>query len=438
MVLVRLAPIVGTCAAAFSAAALAADPAAASEGVPTMAAGVYTSAADVARCQAVWTALASGLSVRVTPPAKTLKLRARPATFRARGEREDADLQGMVSTARAPSCMLPFLVSAQPEKAPVFDRLTGLVWLGHLQQDPVAAREVANVPRQFNARKAEGFADWRVPTLAELASTVERSDFKQVWPSRVWGEQWSADRGPGCQWGMGPTATFEWCVPMSEKRNVQPVRTTTASAEPAPSVKAGPVASGAELGACQRAEWLKFVEGRAVPVTPRQPPAKLRAAPAELSAAALADRLGALNLYEDGRRCFVNDYHDAGGGTVVDAATGLEWEVGRSAKIMKWKEAQAHVQSLNAGKYLGHADWRLPTVEEAATLIESVQFLFPPTRVDPSVLGTSSFVWTGDLEPGRERAWVLATGSGRFSSAPTRPGVSPDDENSVKVVRSVR
>jgi len=422
---------VGWMASAVTAAAAAPI---ANEAVPTMAAGIYTAPADVARCQEMWEAYAGSKSIRVLPPRKTIKLRDKPGTF-ARWDKRRSELQGMLPEKDAPSCMLPFLASRPSPKAPIFDRLTGLVWLGQRQGKEIAPPQIGEALRALNAGRPGGFSDWRAPTLPEIASVMDRQVEHSLWPSVIWSDQWSADRGPRCQWGMGQIADFTWCE-RDRSVPVQPVRTMAPSADPVPRVVAGPVATAAELEVCQRAEWLKFVEGRDVAVVPRNRPVRLRATPAELSAKDLADRLTALYLYEDGRRCFVNDYRQ-GEGTVVDAATGLEWEMGSSPRIMKWNAVQAYVKDLDARRYLGHGDWRLPTVEEAATLIESVEFRFPPTALDPAMFGTSSHVWTCDSDPGGKAGWQLGTRSGRFETTPRTPGVSVDDENQVRVVRSI-
>src|SRR5262245_48997759 len=125
MYVVRVLPIaVAACGVAWGAGAAAGEP------VPTMAAGVYTAPADVARCTAMWEAYASGKSIRVQPPARTLKLRDKPAKFARWTDRRKSELQGLLPLEGAPSCTLPFLASPPADKAPVFDRLTGLVWLG--------------------------------------------------------------------------------------------------------------------------------------------------------------------------------------------------------------------------------------------------------------------------------------------------------------------
>ena len=62
---------------------------------------------------------------------------------------------------------------------------------------------------------------------------------------------------------------------------------------------------------------------------------------------------------------------------VVDNATGLMWHQSGSDVQMGWYEAQKWIKKLNEGSWLnkggyaGYCDWRLPTVEEAASLLES-------------------------------------------------------------------
>jgi hypothetical protein len=156
----------------------------------------------------------------------------------------------------------------------------------------------------------------------------------------------------------------------------------------------------------------------------------LRANPEAHTARELADRLGALYLLRDDDRCFVNDFRVEPDGTVLDAATGLAWEAGRSQRALAWTEAWPYVHGLNDRRYLGHDDWRLPTVEEAATLIESVRFLFPATRLDPGLFAGPGEIWTADPRPDdpRDDTWALdtATGEVREAGYPTF----------VKVVRS--
>jgi hypothetical protein len=53
--------------------------------------------------------------------------------------------------------------------------------------------------------------------------------------------------------------------------------------------------------------------------------------------------------------------------TVLDRATGLTGSKADSGKGMNWRDALAWVQKKNAGKFLGHDDWRLTSVKELTT-----------------------------------------------------------------------
>ncbi|HEX4507835.1 MAG TPA: TIR domain-containing protein, partial [Alphaproteobacteria bacterium] len=55
---------------------------------------------------------------------------------------------------------------------------------------------------------------------------------------------------------------------------------------------------------------------------------------------------------------------------VVDRATGLMWQKGQSDDAMGLQDADAYIAALNAQKYGGFTDWRLPTLEEAMSLVE--------------------------------------------------------------------
>jgi Protein of unknown function (DUF1566)/Putative peptidoglycan binding domain len=67
---------------------------------------------------------------------------------------------------------------------------------------------------------------------------------------------------------------------------------------------------------------------------------------------------------------FQNDLVDNGNGTVTDRVTGLMWQK-NSSHHMEGSDAQVYVDTLNRKRFLGFTDWRLPTIEELASLIES-------------------------------------------------------------------
>lgn len=97
---------------------------------------------------------------------------------------------------------------------------------------------------------------------------------------------------------------------------------------------------------------------------------------------------------------------------VVDYATNLAWQRSSPPTPVTWTEAQAYVQRLNRDRYGGHADWRLPTLEELASLLE-------PTKsannlyLDPTFGATQLWCWSADpLAASPENAWYVSFSSG--------------------------
>ena len=69
-----------------------------------------------------------------------------------------------------------------------------------------------------------------------------------------------------------------------------------------------------------------------------------------------------------------HDYNlkTVGGDMVVaDNATGLMWHQSGSDDEISWEKAKEWIKKLNKGGYAGYQDWRLPTVDEAASLLDS-------------------------------------------------------------------
>ena len=88
---------------------------------------------------------------------------------------------------------------------------------------------------------------------------------------------------------------------------------------------------------------------------------------------------------------------------VVDNATGLMWHQNGSRKSMKWNKAKEWVRNL---EYAGYSDWRLPTLEEAVSLLESSKS--NGQYIDPIFSSKQAWIWTGDKfekKDGSEAAW---------------------------------
>ena len=111
---------------------------------------------------------------------------------------------------------------------------------------------------------------------------------------------------------------------------------------------------------------------------------------------------------------------------VVDNATGLMWHQGGS-DYMKWKKAKKWIRKLNKRGYAGYQDWRLPTVDEAVSLLEpskknkeyDVDLEWTILYIDPFFSGELK-IWTGDeCEDGSVVAWGVDFNSGYVSRSRT-------------------
>ncbi len=94
---------------------------------------------------------------------------------------------------------------------------------------------------------------------------------------------------------------------------------------------------------------------------------------------------------------------------VIDHATGLMWHQPGSEVNMELEEAEKWVRELNARGHAGYSDWRLPTVEEAASLLEPGKS--NGFYIDPVFSNMQEWIWTGD-EYSSEGAWGVYFGSG--------------------------
>ncbi|NQU42237.1 DUF1566 domain-containing protein [bacterium] len=102
-----------------------------------------------------------------------------------------------------------------------------------------------------------------------------------------------------------------------------------------------------------------------------------------------------------------NDFVDNGDGTITDRATGLMWQQDDSGTGKNWQQALAYVAELNASKYLGYSDWRLPNVKELHSILDytrspdtthsaAIDPLFHATPITDEGGNTNyAFYWSG-------------------------------------------
>ena len=100
---------------------------------------------------------------------------------------------------------------------------------------------------------------------------------------------------------------------------------------------------------------------------------------------------------------------------VIDHVTGLMWHQSASDNVMSWGKAKDWIKKLNKGGYAGYKDWRLPTVEEAASLLESSE-MNGNLYIDPVFDNKQKWIWTGDSDSS-DGVWRVSFINGRVSRA---------------------
>ncbi len=90
---------------------------------------------------------------------------------------------------------------------------------------------------------------------------------------------------------------------------------------------------------------------------------------------------------------------------IIDHKTGLMWHPGGSSGEVEQKKIPRWLKDLNSKQYAGYSDWRLPTVEEGASLLrggKNNNGLY----TDPLFSGDQKRIWTGDSFEGNN-LWVV-------------------------------
>jgi len=176
------------------------------------------------------------------------------------------------------------------------------------------------------------------------------------------------------------------------------------------------------VGALYTAGMLKpGMLGRSAPAQSAVPQdvLRLRDAPGELSVEHLDLMLVERDFHDRERhpagRGLAHRYETRALGdtlVIVDTGTRLMWERGGSEVALSSEAASAYIAKLNKRCHAGFSDWRLPTAEEASSLVE------PRAGASAQIsdaFGTDQrFLWTADHAPDG-RVWVLYACAGHLS-----------------------
>ncbi len=104
---------------------------------------------------------------------------------------------------------------------------------------------------------------------------------------------------------------------------------------------------------------------------------------------------------------FTNDFIEKtirGDKVIVDRATGLMWHQGGSSSSVIFSKAKDWISSLNSRGYAGYYDWRLPTLEEGTSLLESSKR--NGVYIDPAFDSEQFYIWTGDNYDSKS-GWIV-------------------------------
>jgi hypothetical protein len=96
-----------------------------------------------------------------------------------------------------------------------------------------------------------------------------------------------------------------------------------------------------------------------------------------------------------------HDYEDRGD-VVIDQATGLTWQKSGSPKYINYRDAQKYIETLNRKRFAGYSDWRLPTIPELMSLLESEK-QSNKLYINPIFDKTQQWCWSADRLPEGEQ-----------------------------------
>lgn len=118
---------------------------------------------------------------------------------------------------------------------------------------------------------------------------------------------------------------------------------------------------------------------------------------------------------------------------VLDFVTDLMWQQAGSTDLLIWSNVNAYISEVNKKRFAGFADWRLPTIEELGSLLESGrkggnQF------IDGQFDATQTWCWTVDTvqKDPEQTLWIVNFDEGQID----QNNVNLDSY--VRLVRSLR
>ena len=161
---------------------------------------------------------------------------------------------------------------------------------------------------------------------------------------------------------------------------------------------------------------------------------KLRSSYKTLSEESLTRMIKAKGFYDmriKTKHKFKNDMISdtiSGDKVVIDRSTSLMWHQSGTKNYIQMSGAKPWIRFLNAKNYAGYCDWRLPTIEEGASLINSKKNS-DSIYIDSLFSKAQSLIMTGDYDDCNCVWYIFFTSAFVISS--------PDEGAWVRPVRSL-
>jgi hypothetical protein len=174
----------------------------------------------------------------------------------------------------------------------------------------------------------------------------------------------------------------------------------------------------ARAGAAPEPARLPIVAAAAPAPPALSSPPLLRAVPAQILEPEVERTFRHLGLYDAAWNLegdFANELRSQSRGmweVVVDLESGLMWQQAGSPDRMGRGDADRYVAELNGAQHAGYTGWRLPTLEELASLLEP-QRLGNSLYISPTFDGEQETCWSADRDRTSGQPYYVSFNTGR-------------------------
>lgn len=278
----------------------------------------------------------------------------------------------------------------------VLDHAAGLMWQQGGSPDTINFVQAKQFIEKLNRRLYAGYNNWRLPTSEEVMSLAEREkkngdlcidpvfDKKQqiIWTSDL---------------VQGKTKSYAFVVGFADY----------------------PGCGQKNFNNEYYVRAVRFAQSSNITAAKKNPilPSRLRSQPASLSSDEVKAMIKKCDFFDirwnKKGNLLPNQFKIQtlrGDKVVLDHTAGLMWQQGGS-EYTTFEEAKRWMEKLNSNGCAGFHDWRLPTLEEAMSLMERDRksYLYINNVFDKKQIR----IWTSDLVKGASWPWVVYFNFGR-------------------------